>query len=109
MYINDGDDTIIRNVKEGLKKYTDSCSRIMVGNPRGLAKLGLPSIANLRKIARRTHFVSRDGLLICLPKAIADNDRSTKVVSNQANKDTDDKDANERLRVFLESRGLTTA
>ena len=85
--------------------YLDTCSRINVDNPVGLAKLRTPSIPNLRKIARKSHFVASNGECIAFPPEIK-NTRGRAKISDDPNRDDPDEGANNRLEAFLKSQGL---
>ena len=45
--------------EESVKTFADTCSRILVSNPDGLASLADPDIAALRAIASAEYFVFR--------------------------------------------------
>ena len=78
----------------------------MVLNPKGLARMNTPSIHNLRKIARRTHFVSRNGTVEKFPDTVRKPNNTNAKISNIVDHDTQDTDSDMNIMKFLESRGL---
>ena len=111
VFINDGDADI--DPVNDVKKFKQSCTRIMPDNPTALAKLRLPSISNLRKIARGTHFVSSNGCLIKFPSSF--KRRKAKKfgtnyggdeISDRPSLDEADETSDTRMRKFLMEQGL---
>ena len=106
IHINDGDAEVIQEHRLGSSKYLDTCSRIMVHNPIMLARCTNPSVSNLRKIARRTHFVAAQGDIYPFPASIRVRDRAVAAVSKFSDFDKVDKNADDTLAKFLNARGL---
>ena len=73
IHLNDGDKAFLNSTgsaapnKADLFAYQDTCSRLNVFNARELAKLESPTITELRKIIRKTHF-TLNGQVIVNPK-----------------------------------------
>ena len=115
IFVNDGDQTIQKENKDELRKYLNSCTRINVENPRALALCALPTIANLRKIAKRTHIVARSGELVKTPSMRGRGSRPvgpsryTPFIADNAEADKVTDDACDRLREFLINNGLVEA
>ena len=78
----------------------------MVHNPISLARCTNPSIRNLRKIAKRTHFVAAQGDIYPLPATIRTRDRAVAVLSKFADFDKKDSNADDTLAKYLNARGL---
>ena len=108
VFINDGDKTISKEDKEDLRKYLNTCTRINVENPRALALCKLPTIPNLRRIARRTHIVGRAGQLVKIPSRHNNrhHNRYRPFVAQNTDADKEDQSASDRLREFLKNNGL---
>ena len=100
LYVNDGTEAL----KEDERKFQDSCTRIMVQDPQGLSMCRLPSIVNLRRIARGTHFVTMSGNMMKFPKRFTNRSYST--VQGSVDKDVVSNDENERLIEFLGKSGV---
>ena len=79
----------------------------MVKNPTALARCTVPSIVNLRKIARGTHFVDSEGLMMAFPKRFKRGNSST--ILGRADADVVDEDENRKLAEFLREQGLGEA
>ena len=112
--VNDGDQRLIggnweRDSAE-YKAYLTSCTRINITNPKALARCNLPSISNLRKIARRTHFVASTGEVIKFPGNYRWASRSVVEphISKTMGMDDVKQDADSSLRAFLKQSGIHT-
>ena len=87
------------------KDFVNTCSRVMVHNPLAIAKMRLPSVPNLRKLAKGTHFVASNGELLQYPAKIV-RPKFKIALSDTDGADVEIETANERLRKFLEDEGL---
>ena len=114
LIVKDGDERLATaDLEKGTaehKAYVSSCTRINLSNPRAVAGCNLPSIANLRKIARRSHFVATTGDVIKLPGNYrwANQGAKTPFISKTENMDEIKHDADESLKAFLRQSGIHT-
>ena len=110
IFINDGDENLKGNLTDQRikKEYHKSCTHMRVCNPAYLSRCTIPSIQNLRKIARGTHFVTWAGNVckfpqVMLPRA---NRYKSREVNDKNPANDDDNQANQNLINFLRAEGL---
>ena len=73
-----------------------------MSNPRALTRLAIPSIANLRELAKGTHFVGQEGQIRILPKRFRSNPKYyASSVNDGGNLEAEAEGANERLTELL--------
>jgi hypothetical protein len=104
--VNDGIQGPDHNKREDRNTYLDSCTRFCISNPSPVARCTLPTIANLRHLARGTHFVASNGEVVRFPKQCRAKAPPRIVISNTQDMDKVCETENSRLRDFLKRVGL---
>ena len=104
-FINDGNPGIDCSTKIGKEEYRNTCTIMVLANPRGIVRCHTPTIANLRKLARKDHFVDSAGDIMPLPKPKSSRRGAANAykpkISNYDQFDTETDEAVQRARDFM--------
>ena len=115
LFVNDGKPELRGKNREDqpteFQAYLDSCSRIPVSNPKAIAGMRLPSVQNLRKIVKKTHFPASNGELVEYPEgygwgAKARLNKGGAYKLSDEKMDTTNAEEDKKLLKFLQENGV---